>query len=943
MPKPIKEELLKYAEQHPPKARVILEAITVESEDIKDTKADWDGADSTTGWATLGSGGAKPAGSVSNKINYATGTGDAITSFPGLAGSPVPVMTIRWSANTQDETFQDITSFTARLDPDADGVSGKNVQHYIGQLFRVAVIEDDDWTLEQITPPVWALAPGTVGEVTFPINGLPAKVNIPPVGETRPYTVIVIRAVKSDGTDATNVAWIGTTGSSSTTVSGHTVATYNLVSIGGAGNADNTYTKKQIQSRTGLGRFAIKGPTFTQQTIAFTGSSAGGNAPRLAATPTGTVEFVLEDEEPGGSSGQGYVRNAGSLTWVAFTDGQTVDDLAGVTSTGPVYEMRYIATPSTSGFLVPTVRRMGVRELARETLDGIARIGNPMYELDPFSLKASIPTLSFELTRDGVLDYRDYATELFSDNHPGGLEFRVWYGHPDLDRQYWTLLDQYRLNNYDAAGDSIVVDCLHPLALLKKTIPAASTGGMDAVVFNTSTVTIASAYQSILDTAGVPDRYHGVRVTLDSTSAPDVGKIISRERPAKEETDRLAFIEGGAVIPSGGRLKWKRIWSSTGALYNSPSVTFENIAPTAISPNLDRRIISYRAPYGYSDSRDNNRGGFSNAAFVQSTAAQSKLGHADLYPVQNLDDETAQWIKSSTYASAIARRTVAAFRQGAVMLSFRSDHPRPWVELGDTVEVRTDRFVGRTLEGDRALRGRIGVLGVVVGHDLNGEQFTVWVPDIENARSATPGIAIDYARPEVFVTAVRAEAAGTNADGDQLFTQKFTIRTNFDTQSIRVQRGALASWSIAESTGGTSSFTNQQYIWNDFTPGTEFEHVVRDRAGTGSGPVASSTDAFEFYRIQQSSTGTISDIEDANDGWAPLDNLSFWFYPYSKSTGSGVVGTAKIIEGAPLQTQTSASEFTDGTNTYHGGSLRVGSGLTLSLTTDGIPQIALST
>lgn len=949
MPKPIKDALAQYAEYQNPKSQVILEAVTVESADIKDSYSDWIDADSTVGWSVLREGGARPTAAIFTKVSLTVNNGNAITSLPGITAASVGVVLVEWDTSA-DSVLENLYSVEAKLDSDAGG--SKEVANWGCQLFRVVRAgvsefdQQEQWELEAISRNT--IVPAGVGtnDVTFTFPDFDALIGQPPeildlenvtqVTSARPATVIVISAFKSDGTAASNVAWLGDTGDTTETNNGHICTRYNLTEIDDQ-EGDQTLTKKNVSvPQAGLPWFNIKSGSYSQATIEFTGA----NAPTLAATPTKTVEFMLEDEEPGGATGQGYVRNNGSTTWVAYTDGQTVADLAGVSSTGPTYEMRYIATPSTSGLLAPTVRRMGVRELTREVVSDVARVGNPVYSLDPFSLKSSIPTLQLEITRDGLPDYRDYATELFSDNHAGSMEFRLHYGSTELDRQYWIDLDSFRLQNYESAGDVIAVDAVHPLALSKKTVPAGSTAGQNAIVFSGATDTVVTAYTNLLGDAGVPDRYRGTGIgapVTDSTSytLPKISKTISKPVSAKDEIDRLAFIEGGAIIPSGGRYKWKRIWTSTGGLANSPSEHFDNIAPISVSPNLDRRIVQYRVPYGYDSGLDEGNGGFGNAVFQESTAAVSKLGHAALEPAQELDEDTARWIVGSTYATAIAQRTVKAFRQGAVVVKFKSDHPRPWVELGDTVEVKTDRFVGRGVESDRALRGRLSVVGIVIEHDLQGTEFSVWVPEIEGAIPQSNTISIDYGTPSVHITSIRAEAVGENATGDQIYEQVITLKPNQDCKRIRFSMGVNGEYTVAKSTGGTTLY-KERYFWTNFTGGEEFEHTLRNVAFDA---LATSTSATLKFRLQQTSTGTISDIEDADDGDLTSDKLTMRVRPYSQTTG-GVVGDQRVLELAPLKRQTSSVEASDGTNTYWGGSLKVGSGITLGISTGGGPQLA---
>ena len=917
--KPVKEALLEYAEHQNPRAHLILEAVTIESEDIKDTRTDWNAADSVTGWTRLHNGGAKPSGSEADKIAYSTGTADVVTSLGGITAASIGVVAVRWSPSTADEVFQDINGFTARLDPDADG-GGKEVTHYVGQMFRLAREDVGDWTLEAITVPSRVLAPVSTSDVLFPVTGVSTRIGDAPEGDSQPTTVLVVAAYKGDGAVASNVAWLGNTSITTTTVGNNRVTGYTLVEINDESGSQTVHVKA-ITTGAGIPRFAIKGQTYTQQTIEFTGS----NAPTLANTPTGTVEFVLEDEEPGGSSGAGYVRNNGSTTWVAFTDGQTVTDLTGVSSTGPQYEMRYIASPSTSGFTIPTIRRLGVRELTRETVDGIARIGNPIYQLDPFSLKAGIPVLSFELTRDGVQDYRDYATELFSDNHVGQMEFRVHYGHEDLDRKDWLLLDQFRLHDYESGGEAIVVDAIHPLALLKQTIPKGSTAGQDPVVIAGTTDTVEDAYLNILNTVGLPDRYKGVLVS--STATTKVAKTLSEPRPAKEEAERLAFIEGGAVIPSGGRLKWQRIWSTTGGLVNAPVAHFDNIAPVSVSPNLDRRIVTYRVPYGWSQKLNEGRGGFEGAIFQSSSSALSKLGHATLEPVQDLDAETSKWLLNdsttgSIYAQAIAGRTVAAFKQGAVAISFQAEHPQPWLELGDTVEVSTDRLVGRGVETDRALRGRLSVTGPIIEHDLRGEAFTVWVPELDAAVPLPTNIPIDYGTPEIAIVEQRQRSL-VPSGGNQRFERDFLLQPSVSCKSY----GVVYSFARINDPPGSPTFISGNYYVDTTTPGVVESHTIGESSTGGS--------AQTFIIRNSTALGPVADAA-----------VSVTVTPYSKiggSTGGGVAGLAQPIltdklgdsDYVGVRAQVSGASTGWVTDTVSGYRLVAGTGISIAFSTAG--------
>ena len=87
--------------------------------------------------------------------------------------------------------------------------------------------------------------------------------------------------------------------------------------------------------------------------------------------------------------------------------------------------------------------------------------------------------MTLGMERD-LRDHRDFASELFSENHAGQIDFEVLYGSTDLARKHWLRLDAFRMHNYDSAGDPIVVETVHPIAFAKQTIPTGTTGAQSA-------------------------------------------------------------------------------------------------------------------------------------------------------------------------------------------------------------------------------------------------------------------------------------------------------------------------------------------------------------------------------------------------------------------------------------------------------------------------------
>ena len=923
-------ELQKYAEADPPRAYMITQTVKTTASDIKDTRTDWNGG-SGAGFTKLESGGATLAGSNDTKITIsAADTADAITAMPGLTGATVGVAVVQWGTAAVERT--PIFQLIARLDPNQSG-GGVEVTHWRAQLWRIAQVDtgskwapDELWDLEPLTHATTVAAGSVVSDVTFTFARAGSEIGDSPAfpaGVTGsalvdlPTTVIVIEALKGAGAIASNVAWIGDTAASSETNSNHTAYRFDVLETSAA-FADETFTQVRatIESN-GLPRFQLIGKTFSAATITFGSTS---NRIDLGAAPTNTVEFVVEAEEPGGASVVAAARVVGGSTvWTTVVDGDTAIDKGLTGSTAGEYHMRATLTPSTDSTVAPTIRRLGAREVVIDSVPDQAILGNPVYTLNPNDFKTSIPALDMALRRD-LRDHRDFASALFSDNHAGDIEFRVWYGSTALARQYWMPIDNFRLHNYESAQDPILVQAIHPLALTKQTIPVASTAGQIAVTYSGTTDTAKTIYADLLDRVSLAGRYKGV--LMESTSTVKLGKTISAPRPMKDELARVAYIEGGAVIPSQGRLKWKRIFTTTGGYAPDADLTvFEDIEPIRVSPNLDRRIVSFRAPYLWSEDLNSGNGGYASQVFQTSTSAVSKLGHAALGSHQDLEDETAKYLLGSTYATAIAGRTVAGMAQGMVLVSFRTPYPHPWVELGDPASVPTNRFVGRGLETDRAIKGRATFYGAVVEHDMNGTEFTVWVPDLEGYLPTPDDSIIDYGGASISIVDER-QVALTPSGGNQRFNREVIVIPDEECQSYKI------SYVYAQTNEPPASptFIGSTYNVDVTAPGLSEKHTL------------------------QTSTGGDRVFLIRNTTWGGAQrDLSFTLAvtPYSRlggSTGIGTAGKLKTIFVDDLGVTGDVgvrATVTGSTTDVAGYRLVAGSGISLSWSTGG--DIVIST
>ena len=132
------EGLAKILEHHNPKAHLICEAIETTAEDIKDKKADWDGADSLTGMESLDDGGVRITGSALTHVQNTTST----TFLQDLSSAaPWSVGMVRWS-DIGNQEWRELSSVTAHLVNRRDGGQDGEVTRWQCRMFRVHEFRD---------------------------------------------------------------------------------------------------------------------------------------------------------------------------------------------------------------------------------------------------------------------------------------------------------------------------------------------------------------------------------------------------------------------------------------------------------------------------------------------------------------------------------------------------------------------------------------------------------------------------------------------------------------------------------------------------------------------------------------------------------------------------------------------------------------------------------
>ena len=519
------QNLLHRLRRADPMARPILEALVVTTEDVRRRKDEWDAADSLTGLTSLADGGVRLAGSLSALVANTTSTGyltdleDDLSTFAAIR--------ITWAGTQDPDTV--IQRLKLYLHPQQNGGNPKTVDHWVVRCW--AVIATDVFaatgnTMLELAPLGDALnvdATGTSAALfTFDFSGVVTQPKPMAVlsrnyandtGYETPVTIVTVGARTADGSTADNVGLGYDSGSAVTTTSGVSIATRTLVRLQGYGIPDGAYEDQG--SAGGSPRMEVDTASFSAATVTF----SSGTPLDLGASPSGTVEFVARGEIPPGASITTEVRNDADSAWVAFVDGDTPDDLSGV-GANQTYKLRATLTPDSGNNITPIIRELGVREVTTQSLDGLVRLSGPTWKVDPVSLRGEISELTATVLRDGEPDFLDRITLLLSDNHVADLEFRLWVGHPDLDRADWLLVDTFLLDDYDPAGDQITMRLVSVLSELRQVLPvptqATTTSGVN-ITFDAETRTITRASGSFVDDGWLV----GDQVNVDGSSSND--------------------------------------------------------------------------------------------------------------------------------------------------------------------------------------------------------------------------------------------------------------------------------------------------------------------------------------------------------------------------------------------------------------------------------------
>jgi len=278
--------------------------------------------------------------------------------------------------------------------------------------------------------------------------------------------------------------------------------------------------------------------------------------------------------------------------------------------------------------------------------------------------------------------------------------------------------------------------------------------------------TLKAVYDDLIRNAlAVDGRYIGPGVE-DTTN--QVAKVLfesSRDaKPiGKSELDAIAYIAGGGIISSQGKIKFVDIYGTRGVRAYFP---LEEIRMTDIGPGYQERIPEFYVKWRWNPAK----GDFDDEVRCFSSGALDNLGKARLAPPKYVDDEISKWISVDnldsnglTLAERIGIRQTQALGAGLLEWRFTSNYPYPELEPGDMVAVETDQFVARDPTTGRAIRGRGWSIGVISRCDISARKFSVEIlsyadvgPNSENARR----LGLGPATPHVMAVKVTIDESG---------------------------------------------------------------------------------------------------------------------------------------------------------------------------------------
>lgn len=259
----------------------------------------------------------------------------------------------------------------------------------------------------------------------------------------------------------------------------------------------------------------------------------------------------------------------------------------------------------------------------------------------------------------------------------------------------------------------------------------------------------AAIYADLLQVQGaVPSRYCGVlpapcgRTATHTLSADGV--------KAQDVLEAVALNVGGAPAWRRGRIDFVDLYGPKDA-----TVTWTPRHMVSATPAMgaDRRMPSIRVKYDYQP----GSGKFANEATINDFDTLTGLGRANLFDTFDVKDEVCQWC-DATQATWLANTLQGACKYGVMLWKVKTAFMYPYLNMGDAVSVVLDEFTARQLhytpdgltDNGAPIKGWVSALGVIVGKNLWGTEWLLFVRGLNAISATTPqagGIALPAPPP----------------------------------------------------------------------------------------------------------------------------------------------------------------------------------------------------
>jgi hypothetical protein len=548
-----------------------------------------------------------------------------------------------------------------------------------------------------------------------------------------------VRALKSDGSPASNVAWYSDSGESEP----KTQNSHNLHGVQIDLQEPGAYVETGGASAISVPRVTIETDNVSAATITFTTNGL---------TLTGTVgsdeviECVGNAILPPGTSITYEINDTVASGWVEFSPGDAIgEDNAGIggqdlstvtvrTGNSPDYHIRATLTPS--GNVSPILQELGARIVKRTAFYEVAEIQGGKVSVDPLTLKGEITEVQVTLPHEGVRDYTDEITTILKNNHIGSMELRLFWGDRGLNRQDWGYVDSFLIDDYQSVDGGIQILGISPLALLRGAVPQpVDSAGYSVSDFVVTNDNLSTAATSLFAEINFPDRWTGQNITNTTHTVTRTVTVEDRS-DGKVEADALAFLAGGAYISSQGRVQFVDFYDTS-----NPVAVFTNrmIDEGVITPGFRYRVPELFFYWNFDYATDEE---FDNADRIFHADALTEFGLARIEAPHRVDDVIEKWVDNQTLAQVAGSRVVQSMGTGLILWPFRTMDSWPELLPGDLISIQTDKFVVKDPLTDTAISGKNFYLARIASASIDGHEFEAWIQGYGDITASTETVTV---------------------------------------------------------------------------------------------------------------------------------------------------------------------------------------------------------